>query len=156
MTSPYINTKLNTMISLTANQMDNNIYSHLKNNLIRKLEGKCFKHYGCITKIYEILDRKGGIIDPENTMASATFELKFACRLSFPLKNRFIICKVDQTTQALTCVSNGPIKVILINDRINSEHFVAGRTGIFVRAQNGMKPLMQGDYVKVKIDARKF
>ena len=156
MTSPYINTKLYTIVSLAANQMDNNLYSHLKNNLIRKFEGKCFKHYGCITKIYEILDKRGGIIDPENPMASAIFEIKFACRLSFPLKNRFIICKVEQTTQTLTSVSNGPIRVLLTNDRINPEHFTAGRIGIFVRTKNGMVPLAQGDHVKVKIDSRKF
>lgn len=156
MTSPYINTKLYTIVSLSASQMDNNIYSHLKNNLIKKLENKCFKHYGCITKIYEILDKKGGYIESENPMGSASFDVKFSCRLSFPLKNRFIICKVDQTTQALTSVSNGPIKVILTNDRINPEHFTAGRTGIFVKSINGMKPLAQGDHVKIKIDARKF
>jgi len=156
MTSPYINTKLYTTITLLPNQMNNDLYSHLKQNIIKRLEGKCFRHYGYISKVYEILDKKGGMLDPENPKASAIFEVKFACRLCIPLKNRYIICKVDQTTQALTAVSNGPIKVILTNDRINTEKFMAGRTGILVKSKHGVRQLAKGDHVKIKLDSRKF
>ena len=46
--SPYINTHLHATIGLYPSQFDNDIYKHLKNNLIRKLQGKCYKHYGYI------------------------------------------------------------------------------------------------------------
>lgn len=158
MTSPYINTKLYSVTSLAPNQMNNDLYSHLKNNLIKRYEGKCFRHYGYITKIYEIIDKKGAILDPENPMAAAMFDCKFSCRLCIPLKMRNIICKIDQTTQALTSASNGPIKVILTNDRINSDNFIVGRTGILVKAfgSSSIRPLQRGDHVKIKIDSRKF
>jgi DNA-directed RNA polymerase subunit E'/Rpb7 len=136
--------------------MNNDIYTHLKGNIIKRLEGKCFGNYGHITRIYEILEIQGGIIHPENPMASAIYEIKFSCRLCMPLKTKYIICKVDQTTQALTAVSNGPIKVILTNDRINTDKFIAGRTGILVKTDNGIKQLSPGDHIKIKIDSRKF
>lgn len=145
-----------TTISLVPSQMNNDLRMHLKNNIIKRIEGKCFRHYGYITKIYELLDISGGMLDPENPRAAAVYNVKFSCRLCFPLKNRFIICKVDQTTQALTSVLNGPIKVILTNDRINTEKFISSRTGILVRTPNGVKPLVKGDHVKVRIDSRKF
>lgn len=158
MTSPYINTKLYSEVTLAPNQMNNDLYSHLKTNLIKRYEGKCFRHYGFITKIYEIIDRKGGMIDSESPMASAMFECKFSCRLCIPLKMKYIICKIAQTTQAVTSASNGPIKVILTNDRINPEKFIVGRTGILIKAQGttGIRQLMTGDHVKIKIDSRKF
>lgn len=158
MSSPYINTKLYSVVSLAPNQMNNDLYSHLKNNLIKRYEGKCFRHYGFISKIYEIQDKKGGMLDPENPMAAAMFECKFSCRLCIPLKMKYIICKITQTTQAVTAASNGPIKVILTNDRINPDKFIVGRTGILVKAQGSVniRQLMTGDHVKIKIDSRKF
>lgn len=156
MSSPYINTKLYTTISLLPNQMNNDLYAHLKNNIIKRLENKCFRHYGYISKIYEILEKKGGMLDQENPKASAVFEIKFSCRLCIPLKNKYIVCQVDKTTQALTSVSNGPIKVILTHDRINVDNFITGRNGILIRQKTGVRLLARGDYVKIKIDSRKF
>jgi DNA-directed RNA polymerase subunit E'/Rpb7 len=156
MTSPYFNTRLQTTVSLTAKQMNNEIDSHLKQNLIREFEGKCYKNYGCISKIYEINEKKGGRIEAENSVSSAYFDVIFSCRISIPLKNKFIICKVEQATQALTGAINGYIKVLLTNDRINADNFIVGKTGIFIKSKTGLKALTKGDHVKVKIESRKF
>ncbi len=155
-TSPYINTVMYTTITLLPNQMNNDLYSHLKTNVIKRVESKCFRHYGYIVKVYELLDVSGGMLDPENPKAAAIYNIKFSCRLCFPLKNRFITCKVDQTTQALTAVVNGPIKVILTNDRINTDKFITSRAGILVRVPGGIRQLQKGDHVKIRIDSRKF
>lgn len=158
MTSPYINTVMYTTISLLPSQMNNDLYSHLKKNVIRRVEGRCFRHYGYITKVYELLNIEGGVLEPENPKAAATYNIKFSCRLCYPLKNRFITCKVVQTTQALTSLINGPVKVLLTNDRINGEKFITSRVGILVRIANtnSVRPLVAGDYVKIKIESRKF
>ena len=156
MLSPYINTKLHTIVTIQPNQMNNDIYTHMKNNLIERLEGKCYRNYGYISKIYEILERSDGMIEPENPMAAALYNVKISCRLCIPLKNRYIICRVDKISSMLTCVLNGPIKVMITNERINKEKFTLGKTGIVVKTTNGGKLLQRGDYVKVKIDAKKF
>lgn len=156
MTSPYINTKLYTTVTLLPNQMNNDLYSHMKNNLIKRLEGKCYRNYGYVSKIYEILERGDGIMEPENPMAAAIYNIKFSCRLCMPLKDKFIICKVERTIPMLTSLSNGPIRVIVTNDRINKDNFMIGKAGILIRSQGGSRPLDPGDHVKVRIDSRKF
>lgn len=156
MSSPYINTKLYSRVTILPNQMNNDIYSHMKTNLIKRLEGKCYKKYGFITKIYEILDRSDAVLEPENPMAAAIYKIKFSCRLCMPLKDKYIICKVERTIPMLTSLSNGPIRILVTNDRINKDNFVIGKSGILIKTQIGTKTLNSGDHVKVKIDSRKF
>lgn len=156
MSSPYINTRLYSRVTILPNQMNNDIYSHMKLNLIKRLEGKCYKNYGFITKIYEILERSDANMEPENPMAAAVYKVKFACRLCIPIKDKYIICKVEKTIPMLTSLSNGPIRVIVTNDRINRENFILGKNGILIRSQLGVKSLNPGDHVKIRIDSRKF
>lgn len=156
MLSPYINTKLYTRVTILPNQMSNDIYSHMKSNLIKRLENKCYKNYGLITKIYEILEKGDGIMEAENPMAAAIYKVKFSCRLCFPLKGQYIISRVERTIPMLTSLSNGPIRIIITNDRINQDNFMVGKAGILIRSGLNVKPLKSGDHVKVKIDSRKF
>src|ERR1700722_13785306 len=97
MLSPYINTKLFTLVTVMPNQMNNDIYSHMKSNLAQRLEGKCYRNFGYISKIYEILEHGDGVIEPENPTAAAAYNVKFTCRLCIPLKDKYIICKVEKT-----------------------------------------------------------
>ncbi len=55
LSSPYIDTELYSRILIRPQQINNDIYINLKNNLKKKVEKKCNK-YGFITKIYKILD----------------------------------------------------------------------------------------------------
>ena len=156
MSSPYINTKLYTTVTIVPNQMNNDIYSHMKSNLVRRLEGRCYRNYGFISKVFEILERGEGVMEPENPLGSALYNVKFSCRLCMPLKDKHIICKVERTIPMLTSLSNGPIRVLITNDRINKESFVIGKTGILVKNKLETRPLQSGDIVKVRIDSRKF
>ena len=121
--SPYINTTLVSRVMLNPNQMDNKIYLHLKNNLNTKLIGKCYLNYGFITNIYKLEEISEGIIEAEDPTCSAKIVIKFSCRLCFPPKNKYIICKIDRMNKALISAINGPIKVIITQDKINKEHF---------------------------------
>ena len=156
MSSPYINTILYSTVTLLPNQMNNDIYSHMKNNLIKRLEGVNYGNYGFLTKIYEILETGDASMQPENPMASAIYKVKFACRVCMPLKTKYIICKVERTIPMLTSLSNGPIRVIITNDRVNRENFMIGKSGILIKGGSMAKALESGDHVKVRIDSRKF
>lgn len=156
MSSPYINTRLYSRVTILPNQMNNDIYSHMKSNLVKRLEGKCYRNYGFIIKIYEILERSDAHMEAENPMAAAVYRVKFSCRLCMPLKDKYIICKVERTIPMLTSLSNGPIRVLITNDRINKDNFMVGKNGILIKSASGTKSLNPGDHVKVRIDARKF
>ena len=121
--SPYINTTLVSNVMLNPTQMDNKIYLHLKNNLHNKLVGKCYLNFGFITNIYKLEEISEGIIEAEDPTCSAKIVIKFSCRLCFPPKNKYIICKIDRMNKALISAINGPIKVIITQDKINKEQF---------------------------------
>jgi DNA-directed RNA polymerase subunit E'/Rpb7 len=121
--SPYINTTLISNVMLNPNQMDNKIYLHLKSNLNNKLVGKCYLNYGFITNIYKLEEISEGIIEAEDPSCSAKIVVKFSCRLCFPPKNKYIICKIDRMNKALISAVNGPIKVIITQDKINKDKF---------------------------------
>ena len=90
----YFWTELKGNVTLKPSQMNTEIYTHLKANLIKNLEGKCYKNYGFISKINAITDRSNGVIPPEDPSASAIFNVKFSCKLCNPLKNSFVVGKV--------------------------------------------------------------
>src|SRR5207302_6611862 len=122
-TGPYITTVLSTSVMLNPRQLDNSIYINLKKNLIEKIEGKCYKNYGFVTKIYKILEYSEGVIVPENPMAGVLFNVKFTCRLCNPLKNTEIVCKIQKMKGMLINAINGPITVIITMDRLNDKIF---------------------------------
>lgn len=158
MTSPYINTILYTTIHVFPNQLNNKLLTNIKKNIIEKIENKCYKQYGYISKIYKINNPvDDGIIDAENLNSSVKFNVSFSCKLCIPLKNQYLICKIDKSNQMLTRVSNGPIRVIITNDRINKDNFRIIKSGIHYIKNNEIQNLLKpGDHVKIKIESIKF
>jgi DNA-directed RNA polymerase subunit E'/Rpb7 len=156
MTSPYINTKLFTNVSLRPDQMDNKIYINLKKNLEYKVLNKCYKHYGFITHINEI-EYEDGFIEAENLSSSALFPVDFSCRLCKPLKNTQIICKVNRANKLLVTVENGPILVIITSDRLNPDVFFTDNNNILrYKKEDTSYILKEGDFVKVTIVSISF
>ena len=157
--SPYITTELTTSISLEPSQMNNNIYKNLKNNLMNRFLGKCFKDYGYISKIYDISKYSDGYVIAENPKSAARFHVIFNCKLCFPLLNKQIICKIDRANRQIMRLNNGPISVLVTSkDRINKNiFFIDQKTGNLI-AKKGDKsvPVSIGDYVKVTIESRQF
>ena len=117
-TTPYFDTELYSRILIHPQQINNDIYINLKNNLKKKVEKKCNK-YGFITKVYKIVDYSDGEIIPENFDASHVFNVKFSCRVCRPVINNKIICKIDLLNKALIKASNGPIICIIGINYIN-------------------------------------
>ncbi len=156
METPYFKTYLYITVTLHPSQKNNDIYKHLKNNLTRNLQGKCYKSYGHISKIYKIEERRGGTMVPEDSSASATYQVKFSCKLCRPLKNTTIICEVKSINKSLIHVVNGPINVLIFegHDHINQNNFVYDekRNALLANIGNGKGiPITPGTYVKVKV-----
>lgn len=157
--SPYITTELTTSVSLEPSQMNNNIYKNLKNNLINRFSGKCFKDFGYISKIYDISKYSDGYIVAENPKSAARFYVTFNCKLCFPLLRKQIICKIDRANRQIMRLNNGPISVLVTTkDRINKNiFFIDQKTGnLMAKKDNKSVPITIGDYVKVTIESRQF
>lgn len=156
--NPYITTILYTTVTLLPNQMDNNVYNHLKQNLTKRLEGKCYRNYGYVSKIYEILEKSDGYIVPENPNAAATFNIKFSCKLCYPLEHKQITCKIDKITKILITLSNGPIKVIVTMDRINQVKFFQDKkTGnLMAHSEQKSTTVNPSDFVQLTVLSKQF
>jgi DNA-directed RNA polymerase subunit E'/Rpb7 len=139
--------------------MDNKIYINLKKNLERKVVQKCFRDYGYIMQIYEILEYKDGIIEAENFMSSALFDVSFSCRLCRPLKNKEIICQIDRVNRVIVTATNGPILTIITNDRINDDIFFTDNNNNLRykdKETDTSKILKEKEFVKVIIKSIVF
>lgn len=151
--SPYNNTTLVCPIMLYPNQMDNNMNSHLKNNLISKLVGKCYQNYGCIMQIYKINDVSESIIEAEDPTCSAKVIVSFTCRLCIPIKNRDLICKISRMNKEMISAVNGPICVIIVvatTDKINTDKFF---TDVMrnVRIKENSEVVVPNMYIRIKV-----
>lgn len=156
MQGPYITTILEASTSVRPNQMNNRIYRNIKENLIKQYEGKCYKNYGFISKIYEIKEYSDGIVTPENPTASAYYNVKFTCKLCNPMKSKQIICKIEKINNMFTNAQNGPITVIIVADLYDKNNFVKdGKTGRIVSKKTNTE-LNIGTYVKVTILTKQF
>lgn len=157
MSGPYINTELYTNVTLNPNQMDNKIYINLKRNLEENVAKKCFRDYGYIMEVYEILNFKDGVIQPENLMGSSIFDVTFSCRLCMPLKNKQIICQVIRVNKLLITVGNGPILVIITNNRINDKVFFTDvNNNLRYRIGEKSQILKSKEFVKITVISTTF
>lgn len=159
--NPYIDTELETTITLQPNQGNNNAELYMMENLKLIHNKRIFQSYGYICEIYGISRYEGGIVQLSNPIGSSTFNVIFRCRLCIPLlaKKEPIMCKIDKiitTETLLISASNGPIKV-LIRNNINPEKFKVGK--MIYGLDNVTKKfvlLKQGDYVKVLLLSYKY
>ncbi len=157
MSSPYINTELYTTVPLMAVQMNNNVYLHLKNNLKDKVKERCFKHYGYIVDVYEILEHSDGIVVPESMMGDATYDIRFSCRLCTPQRGTQIVCQIDRAHKILITARNGPIVAIITTDRINENiFFTDNNNNLQYKKGDKSYVLSEKDFVVVTLQSITF
>ncbi len=102
--------------------------------------------------LYKILDYKDGIIEAENPSGSAIFDVVFSCRLCIPLNGTQLICKVDRVNKLLITVTNGPILIIITNERINDKvFFTDNNNNLRYRTEKSSSILESGEFVKVTV-----
>jgi DNA-directed RNA polymerase subunit E'/Rpb7 len=108
---------------LKSNQINNKLYNNLKQVLRKNIENKCFRDYGFIVEIYEILDYNTNQIAPERLSGSVNFNISFSCKLCNPLVNNNIICKITGINQTLIRAENGPLIIVITQYEVNKEKF---------------------------------
>lgn len=144
-------------VMLSPPELNNEIYLNIKRKLKKEHENRCFGNYGLITEIYKVDEYKKGKMSPENMSASVLFDVSFSCRLCVPLKNQKIICKVDRINRMLLRLKNGPIFVIVTNERINQKiFFIDDKNNIIYKKDDQNIILKPNDYVKVTIERSTF
>ena len=148
--SPYVICQLEIPIELKAFQMDNNIYQHLKDNLIKMYEKKCMKSYGYIEKIYSIEEIDNGIIEFENMSCSAIYKCKFNCKLCIPIVQKEIICKIEIYREQLGIAINGGIKASILPYKINKNNFYTDQN-LEIRIKQNSELLKKDDYIKILV-----
>lgn len=152
--TPYLDSELYSRILIRPQQINNDIYISLKNNLKKKVEKKCNK-YGYITKVYKILDFSEGEVVPENFDSSIVYNVKFSCRICLPVTDSTIVCKVDLLNKSLVKASNGPIVCIIGINYINNNNFTINNKGEIVANKNN-KVIESDDYILVSIKGANF
>jgi DNA-directed RNA polymerase subunit E'/Rpb7 len=169
MTSPYINTYLNTTVRIHPNQMDNNIRKHIKNSLEKEHLNKCFLDYGYLNKIHEINPDYDAEIVAEDPMACALFKVRFSCTMCRPILNNSIICKAVGITPPIIYLTNGPLDIIVkTSQNLNKNIFVFNQkinnwtakkdtgTDTDTNTKNKYQVIEEGMYLKVKIINKKI
>ena len=152
MSSPYINTQLSTSVILHPFQMDNKVYINIKKNIENKLVGKCFSDYGYVVKIIEILKYGDAPIEAENVESSALIPVDFSCRICHPLRNSQYIFEIQRVNKLLITAINGPILVIITNDRVNNEIFFKDNNNNLRYKKDGVSNVLQPhDFIKVTL-----
>lgn len=148
--NPFITTTLITQIALHPSQLNNDLYLNLKNNLELRYKNKCYKNFGYITDIYEILEYSQGLIVNEDNDANVLYDVKFSCKLCNPLENTQIICKIRQNSVTMLNLYRHPIVVVVRHERINTTKFEIDQYSGKIKLING-RVLVDGEYVKVTI-----
>lgn len=150
-TIPFLKTILNTKVSVHPSQLNNDIYNNIYENIKKKLLNKCYKDYGYINKIYEVLNISSGRIYQEDNDACVVYNVSFVCKIINPVENTIIMCKIIQNSQGWLLVGNTPepINVVISHDRINNKIFsIDSSTGTIRTVAHVLE---ENDIVKVKI-----
>lgn len=155
--SPYINTEYHTRVDLVPYQMNNDVYKNLKINLKKDIEKKCNK-YGYVVKVFKITDYSHGIIEPENFLASAIYNVKFSCRMCIPSIKTKLICVISNTNKALIVAENGPIISVITTKNVNYTNFIVDNNGILnhKKKDGTSQQLKSKDIIKITVIATKF
>lgn len=153
MDSPFMLCRMYASVGLYPYQFDSNYKLHLKNNLINRLEKKCYKDYGYIDKIYGLLEINNGLVHCDNPLAMAMFNVTFSCKLCKPINNTNIVCQLKKITKELLYGTNGPILIFIQPIDINTKTFSIDSNGNIKK--NGIQ-IIPNTFVIIKIIQNMF
>lgn len=152
--NPYKITELYTKVSLMPNQLNNDLYINLKQNLIRNEMNKC-NEYGYVSKIFKINKHNDGVIYPENLSGAVIYEISYSAEICMPIENKQIICQVDKINKKIITTRNGPILVVIKIEDINQNEFFMNNLDNLIHKKT-KQIIVSGDYVKITINRMKF
>ena len=120
--SPYKETYQYTRIKIEPHYFNADIRNNMEHILKQKIEKKCNKN-GYVDEIYEIVEYSDGIMVPENLSGGAVFNIKYHCRLCYPIINSIIIAQVRKITYELIICINGPLYIFIPKEKIDQSYW---------------------------------
>ena len=144
-------TTLKSIVVVKPEQLNNDLYMNIKDNLEKRLLGKVFRNYGLIEKIYGINKIGEGKIHQEDNNCNVYFDVDFNCRIIRPTNGNIIIAKIDSISPEYIVLSSGEIKIIVKNKHIGDKFILDNIKGIYQNKETG-KVIDVGDYFKVEIN----
>jgi len=146
--SPYKNVEQFTRVLIEPHQMNSDIRNHLKFNIKKKVEKKCNRN-GYVDEIYRINRYSDGIMIPENLSGTAIYDVSFHCKLCIPIENSIILGQVKVINQELVFAVNGPLRIFIPRDNIDTTHWDI--TDTFTSKQDKNVKLAIGNFVCIQI-----
>lgn len=144
----YYRTQLETKVSLLPEQIDGNMDNHILNNLREKVEKKVIDN-GIVLKTTKLVSYDYGMIDKNNSMGTTVYLVKYECFICSPTKNLEIVCVLENIIKGFLIAQNGPIKVAVQFNNIDTRKFaISGNNIIISKSKQNIK---KGDYLKVSI-----
>ena len=154
---PFVDTLLRASVPLRPHQMGNDVYSNLKNNLIKRVKKRNFGKHGHIAGVYRVQGYENNVVCAEDRDASALYEVDFSCRLCKPMEGMRIVCRVETLSRVIVRLVHGPIYVIVTSDRLNEGVFFRdGERALRYRRDGKSTVLGAGDFVKVSLGPVSF
>jgi DNA-directed RNA polymerase subunit E'/Rpb7 len=155
--SPYVSIELTTRLELNANQINNEIYYNLKQNLIKRVEDKC-NNIGYVVNIEKILDYTMGYMVAEDFTGACYYKVRYQALMCIPIQNTIIIGIISKKIDSakFMIIQHGPIDIIckLTEIDINNNNFKLENNIIY--SKNSKKNISEGDYVKIIITSIRF
>jgi DNA-directed RNA polymerase subunit E'/Rpb7 len=135
-------------VLLHPSQLNNDLYDNLKSNLSRRLLHHCYKNYGYISNIFNIVQYDQGQIFNEDTVAKVQYKVKFNCEVIRPVSGLTIIASMDTVDICIGAKFTG-LNIFIDKNQI-SDKFIFNQNNKIIYKQNGYI-LKKGDLIKVKI-----
>ena len=152
LTLPYYDLEQTSRVTLYPQQMNGDILLKLKLNLKDKVEKKCNK-YGYIDKVYKISSFEDGLMSGENLSGSAIYEVIYQCKIYMPMQNTSIVSEAILVNPELIVCINGPIKIFIPRENINSKVFDITREFLHHKTK---KTLQLNQKVIVRIKSKRL
>jgi predicted RecA/RadA family phage recombinase len=144
-TSAYQTVAIQTKVMIRPDQLDAQIYAHMKNNL-RLAVLNSGNEYGIVTDIYKAkpLDCE---FRAENMEGNADTTLVYSCRLCSVQVGKSIICEIRNLTPFIVA-NNGPIMFVVVQNDFSKTNFTMNGNYLIHKATG--RKIAEGDLVRVK------
>lgn len=156
--NPFTVQNFSTRVKLEPKDMNDELYLNLKNNVRKKVEGKCNSH-GFIQKVVKITEYEDNYINDENFSGDAEFNVKYDCIIGIVVPGNFVVCKVVDLTSEIEdnfiVLKNGVIRFI-VDDVSGSDFLYFDNKKNIYRYKSDNSVLEKGDYIVVKVIFTEF
>jgi DNA-directed RNA polymerase subunit E'/Rpb7 len=133
--------------------MTSDVFMNIKETLKHDILGVC-NAFGCIVAVYEVQAKTCECV-AEDLTGQADVDVHYRAKLCNPAKDSTVICEIVKFSKTLIVAKNGPIMVLITNNRINIKFFEIADSGDIVYKAT-KKPLENGDKIRITADKVKF